>query len=227
MVLKITGLKKSFGDNVILDDVSLEIHRGQVACIVGPSGEGKTTLLRCIAQLETIDLGTIIIEGTPLCTTEDGVLKYADPDTMHALMQKIGLVFQSYNLFPHLSVMENLKLAPGYHQMDPETTDRNAKNWLAALGLSDRADHYPFQLSGGQKQRAAIARACMLEPAILCFDEPTSALDPASRQQIVDIVKRLAKETNLAILIVSHDAEFVDQVADRTFHVQNKQVVEI
>lgn len=207
-MLQIKNLKKSFDQQVIWDDLTCTIDGGEIVSIQGRSGEGKTTFLRCLNGLETIDDGEILMNGQPLTNLNAG------------REEKLGMVFQGYQLFPHLTVWENITLAPKYHKMDPEEIDRRGKKLLASLDLSDQIEKYPNQLSGGQQQRVAIARACMLNPEILCFDEPTSALDEATRDHIMDIIKSLAQD-GMTILIVTHDRYFAEQVSDRILHIES------
>lgn len=206
-MLQVKNLKKSFDQQVIWEDLNCTIDLGEVVSIQGRSGEGKTTFLRCLNGLETIDSGEILMNGQPLSQMTSG------------REEKLGMVFQGYQLFPHLTVWENITLAPKYHKMDSEEMERRAKNLLATLDLSEHSNKYPNQLSGGQQQRVAIARACMLNPEILCFDEPTSALDEATRDHIMEIIRALAKG-GMTILIVTHDRYFAEQVSDRILHIE-------
>lgn len=206
-MLQVKNLKKSFDQQVIWEDLNCTIDVGEIVSIQGRSGEGKTTFLRCLNGLETIDDGEILLDGKPIANMSLG------------REEKLGMVFQGYQLFPHLTVWDNLTLAPKYHNMDPVEMESRAKKLLSTLDLSDHAKKYPSQLSGGQKQRVAIARACMLNPEILCFDEPTSALDEATRDHIMEIIKQLA-DSGMTILIVTHDRYFAEQISDRILHIE-------
>ena len=217
MSVIVENISKAFGDVKVFENISFRVEPGEIVCIKGKSGEGKTTLLRCLNHLETVDEGRIIIDGLDLTNVKDSRL----------VGQKIGLVFQSYNLFPHLSVMENLALAPKYLKTgtDEEIINRG-RELLKTLEILDKEDVYPYQLSGGQKQRVAIARACMLNPSVLCFDEPTSALDAETTKQISSVIRKLAA-TGMSILIVTHDEQFVDEIAERIIKMTNGKIEEI
>lgn len=212
-MLKISGLKKNFGKTQVLKGVDLEIKAGEILVIVGPSGGGKTTLLRCVNALETCDNGSIEINGKSLC--ENG--KYIDKNNMKDIRHDIGLVFQNFNLFPHMSVLENLIEAPQkvYGQSKEESIKR-AEETLGFLGLLEKRDNYPCELSGGQKQRVAIGRALVLDPKLMCFDEPTSALDPGLTDEVAKLIRSLGKD-GMSMMIITHDMEFAKKVADRIF----------
>ena len=215
MVLQVNNLSKSFSKETVFDNISFSVNKGEIACIRGKSGEGKTTLLRCINNLEFPDKGSIKINDMYLCREEGNTVKFASKGEMLSIRQEIGLVFQSFNLFPHMNVMENLMEAPLFLKKDSRNKIiQRAKELLNQLELSGKEDSYPYQLSGGQKQRVAIARACMLNPSILCFDEPTSALDESTRDQISKIIRDLSK-MGIAIIIVTHDNAFADEIADK------------
>ncbi len=212
-MLKISGLKKSFGKTEVLKGVDLEIKSGEILVIVGPSGGGKTTLLRCVNALETCDDGLIEINGNTLC--ENG--KYIDKTEMKNIRKDIGLVFQNFNLFPHMSVLENLIEAPQkVFGVSKEEAIKRAEETLSFLGLNDKRDNYPCELSGGQKQRVAIGRALVLDPKLMCFDEPTSALDPGLTDEVAKLIRSLGKE-GMSMMIITHDMEFAKKVADRIF----------
>ena len=202
-MLEVKNLKKSFGNRVILDNVNLTVKDGEILSIVGPSGAGKTTLLRCITGLETADRVQFLIDGQAF-----------DPQGNEETDRVIGVVFQDYNLFPNLSVMENITLAPTMVlKKDKATAEKEAKELLDELGLDDKGSLYPYQLSGGQKQRVAIARALAMKPKILCYDEPTSALDPTMRKEVAKIILGLKKD-GMTQLVVTHDFTFADTIAD-------------
>ena len=202
-MLELQQITKKFGERTILDHVDLTIEDGKILCIVGQSGGGKTTLLRCISGLEQIDSGKILVNG-----------KDFDPYVNSNNEAVIGVVFQEYNLFPHLTVLENVMLAPQMVlKKDKETATREANELLKKLALGDKGNLYPWQLSGGQKQRVAIARALAMKPQILCYDEPTSALDPGLRDTVKEIILDLKKE-KMTQIIVTHDIEFAKEIAD-------------
>ena len=206
-MLKIENLAKSFGPRQILKDVNLELDDGQILTIVGPSGAGKTTLLRIIAGLETADQGQMQLDSEryDLSGEERGA---------------IGVVFQDYKLFPNMSVLDNITLAPQLAlKEDKATAEAKAQDLLGKLEMADKSQLYPYQLSGGQKQRVAIARALAMKPKILCYDEPTSALDPAMRDQVAELILGF-KETGLTQLIITHDMDFAKRVADQVFEVK-------
>lgn len=206
-MLKIENLAKSFGPRQILKDVNLELDDGQILTIVGPSGAGKTTLLRIIAGLETADQGQMQLDSEryDLSGEERGA---------------IGVVFQDFKLFPNMSVLENITLAPQLAlKEDKATAEAEARDLLGKLEMADKSQLYPYQLSGGQKQRVAIARALAMKPKILCYDEPTSALDPAMRDQVAELILGF-KETGLTQLIITHDMDFAKKVADQVFEVK-------
>lgn len=220
MVLSVENLKKSFGSLKVWDNLNTRIEKGEIVSIQGKSGEGKTTFLRCLNNLETIDGGEIIIGGKVLAREENGKVIYTEGEGLREIRKKIGLVFQEYNLFPHMTVMENLLLGPLYWEKDGEEEFRiKAKKLLMDLDLHGKEEYYPCQLSGGQQQRVAIARACMQNPEILCFDEPTSALDEETRDQIEVIIKKLAKD-GMTIIIVTHDNRFAKSVSQRILHIE-------
>ena len=215
MVLEVKNLSKNFGNTIVFKDISFSVNKGEIVCIRGKSGEGKTTLLRCINNLETPDKGSIKINDNYLFREENNHMKYASRSEILTIRQEIGLVFQNFNLFPHMTVMENLLEAPLFlKKMSVDKIKKRAIELLKQLELEGKENNYPYQLSGGQKQRVAIARACMLNPSILCFDEPTSALDESTRNQISKIIRNLSKQ-GIAIIIVTHDNSFVDEIAEK------------
>ena len=216
-LLTIEHLKKSFGDNVILDDVNLTVKQGEVIVIIGPSGCGKSTLLRCINALEPIQEGQILLDGEKI-----------EPKSKNPtqLRQKIGMVFQSYELFPHLSVLDNIMLAPTKVQKRPkDEVKEEALALLERVGLAEKAKSYPRELSGGQKQRVAIVRALCMHPEILLFDEVTAALDPEMVREVLDVMLNLAAQGR-TMLIVTHEMQFAKAVADRVIFLDNGNIVE-
>lgn len=235
VVLEVKNVEKSFGNLQVLRDVSLTVHDGEVISIIGSSGSGKTTLLRCITHLETVDGGSIIVDGMPLVQTEevassDGSLTrktvYADEKDLKTLRTKTGLVFQNFNLFPHWSILKNVTEAPiSVHGVPREEAEKEGMELLRKLGLASKADNYPFQLSGGQQQRAAIARALILRPKVLFFDEPTSALDPELTGEVLKVIRALARE-HTTMVIVTHEMMFARDVSDRIIFMDNGVVVE-
>ncbi|RRD95160.1 amino acid ABC transporter ATP-binding protein [Clostridiales bacterium COT073_COT-073] len=215
MSLQVKALSKSYGNNIVLNQVSFVVQPGEIVCLRGKSGEGKTTLLRCLNRLEKPDSGQILIDEIDIMVENKGL----------SIAEKIGLVFQNYNLFPHKNVMENLLLAPRLLKQGENEMKKRAVELLKQLGIEDKADQYPFQLSGGQKQRVAIARACMLSPQVLCFDEPTSALDRESIEGICRIMLDLSKQ-GMMILIVTHDEEFAERIAMRSLVLEKGRMTE-
>ena len=208
-MLEVQELKKSFGGRQILDGVDLTVKDGEILCIVGPSGAGKTTLLRCITGLEAADSGKFLIDGRPF-----------DPQGTDRSDSVIGVVFQDFNLFPNLTVLENVTLAPTLVLKKAKAdAQQDAENLLKELGLAGKGDLYPYQLSGGQKQRVAIARALAMKPKILCYDEPTSALDPNLRDEVAKLILGLKKD-GMTQLVVTHDMEFAQKVADDILQVK-------
>lgn len=200
-MLELKNIKKSFSGRKILDGISFKVTDGEIMCIVGQSGGGKTTLLRCISGLERIDEGEMMLDG-----------KKFDP--MSSKEALIGVVFQEYNLFPHLSVLENVTLAPKIAlKKNPQAVEKEARQLLKKLALEGKENLYPYQLSGGQKQRVSIARALAMHPKILCYDEPTSALDPGLRDKVRDIILSLKNES-MTQIVVTHDLNFAREIAD-------------
>ena len=214
--IEMKEIEKSFDGLPVLKKVSLAMDKGEVVAIIGPSGSGKSTFLRCLGQLEVIDRGTIVVDGTPLVQTEgDGNAVYTDKKTQQALLLKMGMVFQQFNLFPHMTVWDNILIAPqmvkGMKAADIAPT---AEALLKKVGLWEKKDVYPSKLSGGQKQRVAIARALAMNPSIMLFDEPTSALDPELIGEVLRTIQQLAEE-HMTMIIVTHEMAFARQVADR------------
>ncbi len=215
-IISVKDLKKNFGDLCVLKGVDLTISEGEVLVIIGPSGSGKSTLLRCINYLEEPSGGSIVFAGKNLGSDTD----------INEVRTEVGMVFQRFNLFPHMSVLENLMLAPmkvrGVSQKDAAET---AAAYLKKVGLSDKADAYPEQLSGGQQQRVAIARALCMKPKVLLFDEPTSALDPEMVNEVLDVMKGLAEE-GMTMAVVTHEMGFAREVGDRVVFMDNGVIVE-
>lgn len=221
-MLKIRGLKKFFGNNLVLKGVNLEINKGEIVVVVGPSGGGKTTLLRTITGLEKCDDGTIEIDGYTFC--KDG--RYCDKKSSSIIRKNVGLVFQNFNLFPHKSVLENIIEAPTRALGEKkENAINKANEILSFLGLSDKANNYPCELSGGQKQRVAIGRALALNPKLMCFDEPTSALDPSLTLDVAKLIKSLSK-TGMSMLIITHDMELAKLVSDKIVSMDSGKIIE-
>ena len=205
-VLQINGIKKGFGSTDVLKGVSFSLEKGQVLTIIGSSGSGKTTLLRCLNFLETPDEGEILVNGKVLTAGSDDEIRQ---NRLH-----FGLVFQNFNLFPQYTVMENITLAPKLLKQDSvENIQKKAATLLEQVGLSQKADSYPYQLSGGQQQRVAIARALALNPEVLCFDEPTSALDPELTGEVLRVIRGLKDQGN-TMIVVTHEMEFAKSVSD-------------
>lgn len=216
-MLKVKNLRKSFNKNEVLKDVNLEVKSGEIAVIVGPSGGGKTTLLRCINGLEFCDEGSIEIDKEYLC--KNGT--YKKKEEFNKIRKEIGLVFQNFNLFPHMNVLENLIEAPKRVLKENDEKAKNkAKEILSFLGLEDKIENYPYELSGGQKQRVAIGRALALNPKLMCFDEPTSALDPGLTEEVANLIRSLAKD-GMSMLIITHDMDFATKVADKIYSMKN------
>lgn len=215
-MLEVKKIKKKFGSNVVLNDISFNVSKGDIISIVGPSGSGKSTLLRCLNLIEKPSSGDIIFEGTSL------VGKKAD---LSLLRQKMGMVFQQFNLFPHLTVIDNITLAPVKLKLMNEVTARKkALELLNTINLKDKAEHYPNELSGGQKQRVAIIRTLIMEPDIILFDEPTSALDPEMIGEVLDLIKKVA-DTGKTMVIVSHEMNFVKKVSNRVLFIDGGKVI--
>lgn len=215
-MLEVKKLKKRFGSNVVLNDISFNVSKGDIISIVGPSGSGKSTLLRCLNLIEKPSSGDIIFEGISL------IGKKAD---LSLLRQKMGMVFQQFNLFPHLTVIDNITLAPVKLKLMNEVTARKkALELLNTINLKDKAEHYPNELSGGQKQRVAIIRTLIMEPDIILFDEPTSALDPEMIGEVLDLIKKVA-DTGKTMVIVSHEMNFVKKVSNRVLFINGGKVI--
>lgn len=216
-MIKTVDLTKKFGENVVLTKLNVNIEKGEVISIIGPSGSGKSTFLRCLNGLETITEGHVYIDDFDIAGRELNIDK---------LRERIGMVFQSFNLFPHLKVIENITLAPvTLKKMKKEEAKKLAKELLNKVGLSDKEDTYPASLSGGQKQRVAIARALAMNPEVILFDEPTSALDPEMVGEVLQVMKNLAKE-GMTMVVVTHEMGFAKEVCDRVIFMADGEIVE-
>lgn len=221
-MLKLRKIKKSFGNLDVLKSIDLDIDEKEIVVLVGPSGGGKTTLLRIINMLERCHSGYIEVNGRVLCN--DG--RYIDKKSMMEISKDVGMVFQNFNLFPHKSVIENIIEGPmKVLKKSKEQSKSEAREILSFLGLSEKEDSYPHQLSGGQKQRVAIGRALAMEPKLMCFDEPTSALDPELTEEVANVIKMLRKK-GMTMLIITHDMTFAEKVASRIISMDNGEIVE-
>lgn len=217
MIIKVSNLKKKYGELEVLKDISLDIAEGEVLCIIGPSGSGKSTLLRCLNALEEINDGQVSILGHNLFD------KKAD---INKLREDIGMVFQGFNLFPHLTVLENITMAPKLiRKVSKEDAEKQAIELLRKVGLEDKKNQYPNSLSGGQKQRVAIARALAMNPKVMLFDEPTSALDPEMVGEVLNVMQDLAKE-GMTMVVVTHEMGFAREVSDRVIFMDGGYVLE-
>ncbi|CCY50239.1 MULTISPECIES: amino acid ABC transporter ATP-binding protein [Peptostreptococcus] len=215
-MLKVVNLKKSFNNLEVLKGISFEIEKGEIGVVLGKSGAGKTTLIRCINGLESFDSGSIIVDDTEIKNSAD----------FSKLRGQIGMVFQNFNLFPHLTILENITEAPiRVFKKSRSEAEKIALELLDMVDLSDKKDMYPYQLSGGQQQRVAIARSCALNPKVLCFDEPTSALDQENIGNVKTIIDKF-KNLGMAILIITHDIQFADTVADKIIYIEEGHLVE-
>ena len=224
-ILEIRNIKKSFGENEVLKDISLSVNRGEVVSIIGPSGSGKSTLLRCAAFLEKADSGAIEYDGEKaVWNDEKGRAVYAK--NLKPFRNKFGLVFQNFNLFPHFSVLKNLMDSPTkVMKRKTEEVKEEALKLLAKMGLEGKEEAYPCQLSGGQQQRVAIARALAMNPEILFFDEPTSALDPELTGEVLKVIRQLAEE-NMTMVIVTHEMAFARAVSNKVIFIDGGVIVE-
>ena len=221
-MLKLRKIKKSFGNLDVLKSIDLDIDEKEIVVLVGPSGGGKTTLLRIINMLERCHSGYIEVNGRVLCN--DG--RYIDKKSMMEISKDVGMVFQNFNLFPHKSVIENIIEGPmRVLKKSKEKSKSEAREILSFLGLSEKEDSYPHQLSGGQKQRVAIGRALAMEPKLMCFDEPTSALDPSLTLDVAKLIKSLSK-TGMSMLIITHDMEFAKLVSDKIVSMDSGKIIE-
>ncbi|MGE4214995.1 MAG: amino acid ABC transporter ATP-binding protein [Anaerotignaceae bacterium] len=225
MLLQADGLFKAFNDTVVLNDVSFNVECGEIVSLVGQSGAGKTTVLRCITGLEKCDRGSIAINDKNICKTEKGITTYANKSELALIRHELGMVFQAYHLFPHMTVLENVTIAlTDVYKVSRTQANEEAVKMLESLGLGEKINSKPSQLSGGQKQRVAIARSCVTNPKLLCFDEPTAALDSALVVEMIKIIKNLASEKGIGILIISHDEKFVRDVSDRVLFIEHGKI---
>lgn len=224
--IEMRNIRKDFGKNTILHGVDMNLEKGEVISIIGPSGAGKSTLLRCLNHLELIQGGSICVEGEYLAQEKDGKVVYADDVTARRILLRMGMVFQSFNLFPHMTVLDNILAAPVYVKgMKREDVIPTADALLDKVGLLNKKDVYPGSLSGGQKQRVAIARALAMNPDIMLFDEPTSALDPEMVGDVLNVMKELA-EQGMTMIIVTHEMGFARQVANRVIFTADGEFLE-
>ena len=215
--VKVEQLKKNFGSLEVLKGIDLEVKEGEVVCLIGPSGSGKSTFLRCLNRLEETTAGTVIVDDNDITDPKCNINK---------IRENIGMVFQQFNLFPHLNVLENIMLAPVDRKiMSKEGAKQTAINLLETVGLAEKAEEYPANLSGGQQQRVAIARALAMKPDIMLFDEPTSALDPEMVGEVLEVMKKLAKD-GMTMVVVTHEMGFAREVADRVIFMDGGYIVE-
>jgi polar amino acid transport system ATP-binding protein len=227
-LIRMDGVTKRYGALTVLDGLSLDVMPGEKLALIGPSGSGKTTILRILMTLETINEGRIEVDGDVLYDVPRGApLKPADEKHLQRMRRKTGMVFQHFNLFPHKSVLENITLAPILTKGESRANaEKRARELLDMVGLADKADARPVQLSGGQKQRVAIARALALAPKIMLFDEVTSALDPELVEEVLNVMQRLARETDMTMLLVTHEMGFAHEFADRVLFFDKGRIVE-
>ena len=226
--IEMDHIRKSFGSLEVLKDVTLHVETGEVISIIGPSGSGKSTFLRCLCQLETINSGSIVVDGQTMVSTPEGSSRavYAPAADVRTICRRMGMCFQHFNLFPHMTVLDNILEAPRIvKKMKTEEIMPKAEELLKKVGLWDKRDAYPSRLSGGQQQRVAIARALAMKPKFMLFDEPTSALDPEMVREVLDVIKALAKD-GMAMAIVTHEMGFAREVADRVLFVDGGYIVE-
>lgn len=225
-VVRLQDVHKSFGDNEVLKGISLEVEKGEVVAIIGASGGGKSTLLRCATLLEEFDRGSLSYGDVQVVQDVDGHAQYGGKKVIGAAKEKFGLVFQNFNLFPHYTVLKNVMDAPiCVQKRDKQEVEKKARAILARMGLEGKEDLVPCELSGGQQQRVAIARALCMNPTILFFDEPTSALDPELTQEVLRVIRFLASE-HMTMVIVTHEMGFARDVADRIIFMDGGVIVE-
>lgn len=227
-IVRFDSVTKAFGDLVVLNQLKLEVAPGEKIAIIGPSGSGKTTILRILMTLEKPDAGTIYVDGEPLWHMEkNGKLVAANEKHLHKVRGKIGMVFQHFNLFPHMTALRNVTEAPIYVLGQPPAEAlARGKELLDMVGLGDKLESFPSQLSGGQKQRVAIARALAMRPKVMLFDEVTSALDPELVGEVLGVMRQIAEEGEMTMLIVTHEMGFAREVADRLIFFAGGQIVE-
>ena len=217
--VRISDVRKSYGQNQVLSGVSIDVAAGEVLVICGPSGCGKSTLLRCINGLETIQGGNISVSGVDV--------DHRNPDALKRVRQMAGMVFQNFNLFPHMTVLDNISIAPvKVMGVAPDVARQEAQALLASVGMSEKASVFPYQLSGGQRQRVAIARALAMKPSVMLFDEPTSALDPEMREEVLSVIRRVHAERNMTMIVVTHEIGFAKSVASHAILMEAGQIVE-
>lgn len=225
-MLRVEEISKSFDGKEVVSKVSFTVNKGEVVAIIGPSGSGKSTVLRCLNLLEVIDGGQIYVGQDRMVFSEKGKVKYAPEAKLRKIRLRLGLVFQNFNLFPHLSVLQNVTEAPvRVGGVSRDQAKATALELLEKMGLKDKADAYPFQLSGGQSQRVAIARALAMNPDVLFFDEPTSALDPELTGEVLKVIRLLAAE-NMTMVVVTHEMGFAREVADKVIFMDNGRIIE-
>ncbi len=225
-IIEVKHINKQFGDFTALSDVSLTVNRGETIAIIGPSGSGKSTLLRSINYLEQINSGEIIINGKTLVSTPQDKAVYVSDKEIRQICSDLGMIFQHFNLFPHMTCLRNITYAPIKVKKIPKAqADAEAKRLLAMVDLSGKEDSYPAMLSGGQKQRVAIARGLAMHPAVMLFDEPTSALDPEITGEVLAVMKKLA-EDQMTMLVVTHEMGFAKEVADRVIFMADGRIIE-
>lgn len=216
-MIKLQKVNKYFGSSHVLKDINLNVEEGEKLVIIGPSGSGKSTLIRCINMIEEPTSGEIVVDGIEVTKNKSLISK---------VRQDTAMVFQQFNLYPHMTVLENLTIAPiKVQKVSKSEAEKSAYNYLEKVGLSDKANSYPSQLSGGQQQRVAIARALNMHPRIILFDEPTSALDPEMVQEVLDVMINLSKE-NITMIVVTHEMDFAKQVADRVIFMDGGEIIE-
>lgn len=224
--IKATNIWKKFNNLEVLKGIDLEVNEGEVVAVIGPSGGGKSTLLRCLNKLETVDKGSITIDGEELCRETSGGTEYVKNNDVRRIACKMGMVFQQFNLFPHMTVLENLIEAPvNVQKRDKAEVIKEAEILLAKVGLSEKRDVYPRKLSGGQQQRVAIARALAMKPAIMLFDEPTSSLDPELTGEVLRTMRELADE-KMTMVVVTHEMGFAREVATKVVFMADGHVQE-
>jgi glutamine transport system ATP-binding protein len=220
-IVQMQGMNKYFGTLHVLKEIDLTVEAGEVVVVIGASGSGKSTLIRCVNGLEEFESGKLVVDGNELAP------KSGNPKALAEIRKEVGMVFQQFNLFPHLTVKKNIMLAPRKVKDAPETVaNATAERLLNRVGIGSQADKFPSQLSGGQQQRVAIARALAMEPRLMLFDEPTSALDPEMIGEVLDVMRELAKE-GMTMMVVTHEMGFAKEVADRIMFMEEGQIVEV